>query len=80
MLIINNKHMSMLRLFLFAGFICTGDRVLSSLAPGQSEQPGHPNFSDGITRFRAGRLALFTTDRLAIEEESVSRLVLEPAR
>jgi penicillin amidase len=56
------------------------DRVLSSLAPGQNEQPGHPNFSDGIARFRAGRLALFATDRLAIEEESVARLVLEPAR
>jgi acyl-homoserine lactone acylase PvdQ len=56
------------------------DRVLSCLAPGQSEQPGHPNASDGVARFRAGRVALFSTDRLAIEEESVSRLVLEPAR
>ena len=56
------------------------DRVLSCLAPGQSEQPGHPNFSDGIARFRAGRVSLFATDRLAIEEESVARLVLEPAR
>ncbi len=56
------------------------DRVLSCLAPGQSEQPGHPNFSDGIARFRAGRVALFATDRLAIEEESVARLVLEPSR
>lgn len=60
--------------------LSASDRVLSSLAPGQSEQPAHPNFSDGIARFRAGRLALFTTDRLAIEEESVARLVLEPAR
>ena len=55
------------------------DRVLSCLAPGQSEQPGHPNFDDGIARFRAGRVALFATDRLAIEEESVARLVLEPS-
>ena len=55
------------------------DRVLSSLAPGQSEQPGHPNFDDGIARFRSGRVALFATDRLAIEEESVARLVLEPS-
>jgi acyl-homoserine lactone acylase PvdQ len=55
------------------------DRVLSSLAPGQSEHPGHPNFDDGIARFRAGRVALFPTDRLAIEEESVARLVLEPS-
>lgn len=56
------------------------DRVLSCLAPGQSEQPGHPNFDDGVARFRSGRVALFATDRLAIEEESVARLVLEPAR
>lgn len=55
------------------------DRVLSCLAPGQSEQPDHPNFDDGIARFRAGRVALFPTDRLAIEEESVARLVLEPS-
>ncbi|MFO0687683.1 MAG: penicillin acylase family protein [Myxococcota bacterium] len=60
--------------------LSAGDRVLSSLAPGQNEQPGHPNFSDGIARFRSGRLALFTTDRLAVEEESVARLVMEPAR
>ncbi len=60
--------------------LSASDRVLSCLAPGQSEQPGHPNFSDGIPRFRAGRVALFATDRLAIEEESVARLVLEPSR
>lgn len=60
--------------------LSANDRVLSSLAPGQSEEPAHPNFSDGIARFRGGRLALFTTDRLAVEEESVARLVLEPAR
>lgn len=56
------------------------DRVLSALAPGQSEWPGDANFDDGIARFREGRLALFASERLAIEEESVTRLVLEPAR
>jgi len=55
------------------------DRILSCLAPGQSEVPGHPNASDGVERFRAGRMVLFATDRLAIEEESVARLVLEPS-
>lgn len=55
------------------------DRVLSCLAPGQSEHAGHPHFDDGIARFRAGRVVLFPTDRLAIEEESVARLVLEPS-
>ncbi|MEZ4330736.1 MAG: penicillin acylase family protein [Myxococcota bacterium] len=54
------------------------DRMLSCLAPGQSEEPEHPHFGDGVPRFRAGRLALLATDRLAIEEESAARLVLEP--
>ena len=55
------------------------DRVLSSLAPGQSENAGHPHVGDGIDRFRTGRVALFATDRLAIEEEAVARLLLEPS-
>jgi penicillin amidase len=66
-------------LYRLAMDLSSRDRVLSSLAPGQSEHAGHPNFDDGIARFRSGRVALFATDRLAIEEESVARLVLEPS-
>jgi len=55
------------------------DRFLSSLTPGQSEHPGHPHFVDGISRWTHGRLALFATSRLVIEEQSAERLVLEPA-
>lgn len=55
------------------------DRLLSVLAPGQSEHPGHPHYLDGLVRWTAGRLPLLTTSRLAIEEESTSRLLLEPA-
>ena len=55
------------------------DRFLSSLTPGQSEHPGHPHFADGISHWTHGRLALFATSRLAIEEQSAERLVLEPA-
>ena len=57
-----------------------GDRFLSSLAPGQSEHPGHDHYADGIERWASSRLALFATSRLVIEEEEDSkRLLLEPA-
>ena len=55
------------------------DRLLSSLAPGQTEHPGHPHTTDGIGRWESSRLALFATSRLVIEEENAKRLVLEPA-
>ena len=57
----------------------TTDRFLSVLAPGQSEHPGHPHAVDGLRRLQQGKLALFPTSRLVIEEESGARLVLEPA-
>ncbi len=59
--------------------LASPDRLLSSLAPGQSEHPGHPHYSDGVGRWLSRRLPLFATSRLVIEEESVDRLVLEPA-
>jgi penicillin amidase len=55
------------------------DQLLSSLAPGQSEHPGHVHFSDRIGRWAESRLSLFATNRLLIEEESEDRLLLEPA-
>ncbi len=55
------------------------DRLLSSLAPGQNEHPGHPHSTDGITRWASSRLGLFATNRFVIEEENAERLVLEPA-
>jgi penicillin amidase len=55
------------------------DDLLSALAPGQSEHPGHPHFDDGLDRWTATRLPLFATNRLVIEEENTNRLVLEPA-
>ena len=56
------------------------DRFLSSLAPGQSEHPGHEHYTDGIARWSSSRLGLFATSRLVIEEEEDSkRLLLEPA-
>jgi penicillin amidase len=55
------------------------DRLLSALAPGQSEHPGHPHLTDGVGRWTASRMSLFATSRIVIEEENVERLVLEPA-
>ncbi len=55
------------------------DHLLSSLAPGQTEHPGHPHTTDGILRWESSRLALFATSRLVIEEKNAKRLVLEPA-
>ena len=54
------------------------DRMLSSLAPGQSEHPQHPHFADGFERWLAGRPSLLLTSRLLVEEESSERLLLEP--
>ena len=59
--------------------LAASDRLLGSLAPGQTEHPGHAHFSDGIARWASSRLSLFATNRLVIEEESADRLVLEPA-
>jgi penicillin amidase len=53
--------------------------LLSSLAPGQSEHPGHPHYSDGIGRWVSSRLSLLATSRIVIDEESTERLLLEPA-
>jgi penicillin amidase len=59
--------------------LAASDRLLSSLAPGQSEHPGHPHFDDGVTRWASARLSLFPMSRLVIEEENTERLLLEPA-
>jgi penicillin amidase len=57
----------------------SSNRLLSVLAPGQSEHPGHRHFADGLGRLLNSRLSLFPTSRLVIEEESTERLILEPA-
>ena len=59
--------------------LSASDQLLSSLAPGQTEHPGHAHFTDRVGRWAESRLSLFATNRLLIEEESEVRLVLEPA-
>jgi penicillin amidase len=65
-------------LYRLAVDLAAPDRVLSTLAPGQSEHPGHPHFDHGVARWREGRASLFATSRFLLEEESLLRLVLEP--
>ena len=59
--------------------LAASDRLLSLVAPGQTEHPGHVHYSDRVGRWAEARLSLFATNRLVVEEESEARLVLEPA-
>lgn len=60
--------------------LASPDRMLTTLAPGQSEHPGHPHFDDGIAPWREGRPSLVVTSPFLLEEAAVERLVLEPSR
>jgi acyl-homoserine lactone acylase PvdQ len=51
---------------------------LVSLAPGQSEHPGHAHFQDQLAPWLSGRSGLLATGPLLVEETSVARLRLEP--
>ena len=54
------------------------DQALTSLAPGQSEHPGHPHSSDRLVRWRQDRPALLSTNQLVLEGSTRARLELEP--
>jgi penicillin amidase len=56
------------------------DQGLVSLAPGQSEHPGHPHYDDGLPGWRSGEGDLLASGRLRVEESSVARLTLDPVR
>jgi acyl-homoserine lactone acylase PvdQ len=55
-------------------------RLLSMLAPGQSEHPGHPNFADGLDGWRAGQQRRLAMSPFLVGEATVERLVLSPGR
>ena len=59
--------------------LASSDRLLSSLAPGQSEHHRHPHWFDGARRWLEGRPNILLTSRLYVEEESAPPLLLEPA-
>jgi penicillin amidase len=65
--------------FRFAVDSAALDQALVTLAPGQSEHPGHPAFDDAMPRWREGRLHLLATAPLLVQESSRALLVLEPA-
>jgi penicillin amidase len=54
------------------------DQALTSHAPGQSEHPSHPHFSDGVSGWLEGHAQLLPTAALVIEESSRALLLLEP--
>jgi penicillin amidase len=54
------------------------DEALVSLAPGQSEHPGHAHYADGLSGWLQGRPGLLASSRLQVEESAVARLVLTP--
>jgi penicillin amidase len=60
--------------------LAASDRMLTTLAPGQSEHPGHPHFDDGVAPWREGRPQLLATSPFLLEEAAVDRLVLEPSQ
>jgi penicillin amidase len=65
--------------FRFAVDSAALDQALVTLAPGQSEHPGHSAFDDAMPRWREGRLHLLATAPLLVQESSRALLVLEPA-
>ena len=64
--------------FRMAADLASPDRMLTTLAPGQSEHPGHVHYDDGVEAWREGRSSLVVTSRFLLEEAAVERLVLEP--
>ena len=64
--------------FRFAIDAAALDEALASLAPGQSEHPGHPHQSDALLRWLTGRPSLLATSPLVVEETAVAELRLEP--
>jgi penicillin amidase len=66
---------SIFRMVVDAGAL---DQALTAIAPGQSEHPRHPHFSDGLDSWLAGHSNLLVTDRLLVRESGARQLVLEP--
>jgi len=59
--------------------LASPDRMLSILAPGQSEHPGDRHFSDAVGAWLAGEPSLLLTSRFLVEETSDRKLILDPA-
>jgi penicillin amidase len=66
---------SIFRMVVDAGSL---DQALTAIAPGQSEHPRHPHFSDSLDSWLAGHSALLVTNPLLVRESGARQLVLEP--
>jgi penicillin amidase len=75
----NSFEVSLASLVRFAADPGDPDGFRAVVAPGQSEHPRSPHFSDGIHPWRTGRLARVPLAEERIREAARSRLVLEPA-
>jgi penicillin amidase len=71
-------EVSLASTYRFAADTAELEQTLSTLAPGQSEHPGHVNRSDGVARWLAGRPRLLFTSQLVIDDIARARLVLAP--
>jgi acyl-homoserine lactone acylase PvdQ len=60
--------------------LAADDRILTSLAPGQSEHPGHPHYRDGLGPWLNGNPRLFARSNFLVEEHTIDSLRLEPGR
>ena len=58
--------------------LASSDRILSSLAPGQSELPGHLHYADGLSSHLRGQPRQFAMSAFLVEEHTKEILTLEP--
>ena len=67
-------------LYRIAMDLAADDRILTSLAPGQSEQPGRAHYRDGLSPWLNGNPRMFARSSFLVEEHTVDLLRLEPSR
>ena len=65
-------------LYRIAVDLAEDDRILTSLAPGQSEHAGLAHYRDGLRPWLNGHPRLFARSSFLVEENTVDLLRLEP--
>jgi penicillin amidase len=66
--------------FRFIADLSDWNRSQSILVPGQSGHPASPHYDDNVRAWFEGQTHPMLFDRKAVEQETVARLVLEPAK
>ena len=67
-------------LYRIAVDLAADDRILTSLAPGQSEHPGQPHYRDGLSPWLNGNPRMFARSSFLVEEHTTDLLRLESNR